>query len=45
MSEIHDHSHDDDAPEECGKISKIKFDINLLPSIGEYKIEDPDNKG
>ena len=27
------------------KVYKIKFEINLLPSIGEYKVEDPDNKG
>lgn len=27
------------------KVYKIKFEINLLPSIGEYKVEDPDNRG
>ena len=27
------------------KVYKIKFEINLLASIGEHKIEDPDKKG
>jgi len=49
MKEIHDHSKEDNQAEERDKnemkVYKIKFEINLLASIGAYKVEDPDNKG
>ena len=51
MKEIHDHSKEENPAEEHDKneirVYKIKFEINLLASIGAYKVEDPDpkNKG
>lgn len=45
MPEHHEVVKDENANEDSMKVYKIKFEINLLPSIGEYKVEDPDNKG
>ena len=45
MPEHHDHSKEENVNEDHMKVYKIKFEINLLPAIGQYKVEDPDNKG
>jgi hypothetical protein len=45
MPEHHDHFKDETFDEDHLKIYKIKFEINLLPSIGKYKVEDPEKKG
>ena len=39
-----EHTHGEDA-EDTQKVYKIKFEINLLASIGEHKIEDMDDQG
>jgi hypothetical protein len=49
MKEVHDckeHENTKEANlENEMKVYKIKFEINLLASIGAYKVEDPDNRG
>jgi hypothetical protein len=45
MKEIHDLTKEENADEDQTRVYKIRFEINLLASIGEYKVEDPDNKG
>jgi len=45
MKEIHDLTKEENVDEDQTRVYKIRFEINLLASIGEYKIEDPDNKG
>lgn len=37
--------HKEEESQDTQKVYKIKFEINLLASIGEYKKEDPENRG
>ena len=50
MREVHDHCKEDEDSKEANqvnemKVYKIKFEINLLASIGMYKVEDLENRG